>query len=251
MRVRKLTFLLGGELFFLVIMVLFFSFLLPQDRSIVIFITVEAFRPHLGCYGYEKNITPHIDELANKGILFTSARVVTPLTLVSIPSTLTSTYPISYNSFSFDYSKKTFLTHILRKDGYKTYAFISIQIPKYLKNFFDKFEYHKSCRSQVERAIEELKGREKKLFIWLHFPEPHWPYKTYSRKIFYPYEVTNDSFILIEREKVLKYYDEEIKDVDECVGDLIFFLKSKGLLDRTLLILTAVSYTHLTLPTKA
>jgi len=37
----------------------------------IIYIDIDTMRPdHLGCYGYQKNTSPHIDQIANEGIVF-------------------------------------------------------------------------------------------------------------------------------------------------------------------------------------
>ena len=47
--------------------------LLAQDRPNILFIAVDDLRPSMGCYGDEVAITPHMDRLAQKGLLFNSA----------------------------------------------------------------------------------------------------------------------------------------------------------------------------------
>ena len=60
----------------------------------VILIIVDTLRSdHLGCYGYKGVETPHIDDLAQKGIRFEEAISNVPITLPSISSILTSLTP--------------------------------------------------------------------------------------------------------------------------------------------------------------
>lgn len=44
-----------------------------QKRPNIIWISTEDFSPHLGCYGDKVAKTPHIDQLASQGVLFTNA----------------------------------------------------------------------------------------------------------------------------------------------------------------------------------
>lgn len=38
----------------------------------VLYIDIDTLRPdHLGCYGYSRNASPNIDEVAKEGVLFT------------------------------------------------------------------------------------------------------------------------------------------------------------------------------------
>ena len=60
----------------------------------IILITVDCLRAdHLGCMGYNKNISPNIDALARNGILYTNAVANGCNTLYSVPSFLTSNLP--------------------------------------------------------------------------------------------------------------------------------------------------------------
>ncbi len=63
----------------------------------VILIILDALRPdHLSCYGYAKHTSPNIDALAQEGILFSKAFSQASITLPSVASIFTSTYPYSH-----------------------------------------------------------------------------------------------------------------------------------------------------------
>lgn len=63
----------------------------------ILMIALDATRPdHLGCYGYHRDTSPHIDRVASKGILFTKAFAHASRTYMSVPSLLTSTYPSTH-----------------------------------------------------------------------------------------------------------------------------------------------------------
>jgi arylsulfatase A-like enzyme len=65
----------------------------PEIKN-VLFIILDALRAdHLGCYGYQRNTSPNIDRLAEKGLIFERAIVPAGWTRPSIPSYFTSTYP--------------------------------------------------------------------------------------------------------------------------------------------------------------
>ena len=65
----------------------------------VILIIVDALRPdYLGCYGYSKKVSPNIDMLAKKGIIFENAFCQIPLTMPSVTSIFTSLYPFSHGT---------------------------------------------------------------------------------------------------------------------------------------------------------
>ncbi len=47
-------------------------------RPNILFICVDDLRPQLGCYGYDYMKTPHIDQLASEGTVFTNHFVQVP-----------------------------------------------------------------------------------------------------------------------------------------------------------------------------
>ena len=67
-----------------------------KDFNIVL-ITIDALRAdHLSCYGYERETTPHIDRIAQEGVLFENAFASVPVTLPSHISIFTGHYPHSH-----------------------------------------------------------------------------------------------------------------------------------------------------------
>ncbi|CAL1283124.1 unnamed protein product [Larinioides sclopetarius] len=65
----------------------------------ILFIVVDDLRPALGCYGDQKAITPNIDQLASKGVLFKSAYAQQALCGPSRTSFLTSRRPDSLHLY--------------------------------------------------------------------------------------------------------------------------------------------------------
>lgn len=96
----------------------------------VLLITLDTTRAdHLGCYGYARARTRHLDELAREGVRFDRAYSPAPITLPAHASILTGLYPFAHgvrNNGNF-YLGDRFdtLATILRARGYRTAAFIS------------------------------------------------------------------------------------------------------------------------------
>lgn len=63
------------------------------DRPNILFIAVDDLRDVLGCYGNEAVLTPNIDRLASRGVLFERAYVQYPVCNPSRSSFLTGLYP--------------------------------------------------------------------------------------------------------------------------------------------------------------
>ena len=67
-----------------------------KDFNIVL-ITIDALRAdHLSCYGYERNTSPTIDSIAEKGIIFKNAYAPSSWTVPSMVSLFTSVYPVNH-----------------------------------------------------------------------------------------------------------------------------------------------------------
>lgn len=65
--------LFAGELVIAVALAFSAMSVLAEDRPSILFIAVDDLRPMLGCYGDGRAITPNIDRLAGRGVLFERA----------------------------------------------------------------------------------------------------------------------------------------------------------------------------------
>jgi arylsulfatase A-like enzyme len=101
----------------------------PENRLNVVLITVDTLRAdRLEPYGYRRARTPHIQRLAEEGILFEKAFCDTTWTTPSIASLLTGKYPFDHglqtylNRLSTDEST---LAELLAEQGYRTGAIVA------------------------------------------------------------------------------------------------------------------------------
>ena len=98
----------------------------------VVLVTIDTLRAdHLGCYGYPRNTSPHLDRLAEEGLLFRHAFSPSSYTAPTHASLFTSRYP-SYHSIGFtngggclDRAGEKTLAELLRTVGFTTAAFVS------------------------------------------------------------------------------------------------------------------------------
>lgn len=102
----------------------------PPRRPNVLLITMDTLRAdRLNCYGNERIRTPHIDALAERGVLFERAYASVPITLPSHTTIMTGLYPHQHGVrdngvYRLDPSLVT-LAETLRDAGYETAAFVS------------------------------------------------------------------------------------------------------------------------------
>ncbi len=106
----------------------------PQKPNILL-ITIDALRAdHLGVYGYDPEISPHIDALARQGVVFDQAIAQSSWTLQSVSSFITSLYPTELQIYcpreSPDCSTtvdplRVTIAELAQQAGYHTQAFVN------------------------------------------------------------------------------------------------------------------------------
>jgi len=243
----------------------------------ILFITIDALRSdHLGCYGYVRDTTPNIDKLAKGGILFTQAISTASFTAASLNAVLFSVYPHNLAKFN-PYSSETptpSLAKVLRDNGYYTGLISNYDLLYYIlrgiKKDYDVINIYKQSNNAkvvTRSAINFIQNnRSKPFFLWLHYFDPHGPYRPPSPyNKFYVYDnyyqkgkiahiLTNskDKFFgfggipitIVENDITdlsyyISQYDGEIKFTDEQIGLVLKELRNLGLENNTLIIITA------------
>ncbi|MCF7954952.1 MAG: sulfatase-like hydrolase/transferase [Phycisphaerae bacterium] len=209
----------------------------PPIRHVVL-ISMDTIRAdYLSCYGYEKETTPNIDALAAQGYLFRNTITPIPLTLPAHTSMLTGTIPPQHgkhDNIDFFDIPNTALPELLKKNGYQTAAFVGAQVLNArhgLKKGFDNYDDHFEENKGERRAEEVNKGAfewlekhsDNPIFLFLHYYDPHAKYN--------PPEPFATKF----KESP---YAGEIAYTDHCIGEVIAKLKSLGMYESTLIIVT-------------
>ncbi|HEX9621724.1 MAG TPA: sulfatase-like hydrolase/transferase [Polyangiaceae bacterium] len=214
---------------------------LPRASSLdlshrdVLLVTIDALRAdHVGAYGYERPTTPHIDRLAQDGVVFEQAYVPTPHTSYSLTSLMTGKYirPLLLQGAGADSDT---WAGLLRKYGYRTAAFYppavffidSSRFEPFSRRHHD-FEYSKVEFAEGERRVAQVRSfvtaetPGKRLFVWVHLFGPHEPYEAHAGHDF----GTRD----IDR------YDSEIAAADATLGRLVAVARRRD--PRALVIVT-------------
>ena len=212
----------------------------------VILISIDTLRSdRLPAYGYGGVETPHIDALRRDGVLYERAYTHAPLTLPAHASMLTGLTPTEHGvrnniGYPFDGAKLTTLAEILRGRGYATGAAVSSYVLRAQTGIADGFdwyddefalvagassgEHQRAGSATLDRARQWLAGDgANRPFLMFHIYEPHAPYEAPE-----PF-----------RSRYSDAYDAEIAAADAVVGDLVATLKSSGIYDRALIVLTS------------
>jgi len=210
----------------------------------VLLISIDTCRSdYLSCYGYPRKTTPHIDALAEEGVLFENVITPVPITLPAHASMLTGTTPLYHGIHdNLGYrlgNSQTTLAEILRKRGYKTGAIISSFVldsqsglDQGFNTYNDHFENEIKSSNFVERLGEEAshfalewleKHKDDRFFLFLHYYDPHYRYEPPE-----PYATRFKNNL----------YAGEIAYTDYCIGQVIKSLKELELYDSTLIVIT-------------
>jgi arylsulfatase A-like enzyme/Flp pilus assembly protein TadD len=198
----------------------------------LILITLDTTRAdRLGCYGYEPAITPTLDSLATRGVLFESAIASVPITLPSHSTILTGLSPLrtgvrDNGMFSLAPHFETVAEHLLAS-GYQTGAFVSAFVldaeygtSQGFTTYDDKLLGERPALLTNRRALRwiETLDRNRPYFLWIHYYDPHLPW------------TPPEPFRSMEE---LAPYDQEIAGLDAALGSFLRELHRRGFLDRT------------------
>ena len=210
-----------------------------EPRPNIVLLSIDTLRADkLGCYGYDKPTSPNLDRLAAEGLLFENATCEVPLTAPSMGAMLTSRPPrvngATRNGVRLPDEIKT-APQLLQEAGYQTFCVQSNWTLKaklsgiergfdiYDDDFHDKrwgiIKPERNGPHVTERALKFLAERdtEKPFFAWIHFSDPHAPYKLH--KEFKVWEQA--SWRLDKVGKVRAKYDSEIAFTDNEVAKVL------------------------------
>ncbi|UCH95027.1 MAG: sulfatase [Candidatus Aminicenantes bacterium] len=117
----------------------------PKSRPNIVLVIVDTLRADkLGCYGFPGGISPGIDAMAEKGVLFENVISQCSWTRPSIGSMITAFYPRSIGIFKekFDILDDKYLTlaEVLQDNGYYTFGITANPNINKIFNFHQGFD---------------------------------------------------------------------------------------------------------------
>jgi arylsulfatase A-like enzyme/Tfp pilus assembly protein PilF len=223
----------------------------PEQLNVVL-ITIDTLRAdRLSSFGSPVK-TPNIDRLATEGVLFTNASTTVPFTFPAHSSIMTGTYPpfhgVRENVGYYLGDESTTLAQTLAAAGWQTAGFVSAfvldsrwGIARGFEHYFDDFDpgaFEDANMASVQRpgtetiaaALGWLDGAQQgpkadqPFFLWLHLFDAHDPYT--------PPEPFRSQY-------PGQPYEAEVAYTDSLVGGFVDELGARGLMDRSLVVLTA------------
>ena len=245
------------------------------DSPKIILVSLDTLRAdHLGCYGYRRNTSPHLDALTKDGVLFENVYAQSSWTLPSHTSMLFSlnsaSHQVYYNDQRIDPSLPS-LASLLQKAGFLPYAFTGGGYVSQIYGFSKGFHWYEEpaggrhaplARDEAERlatyTADWIKtNKDKPFFLFLHTFQIHGPYDTpppWNQK-FLPKKAKWTRIALRQyleqhgmashftpdvMENIVALYDAEIAYTDgTLIKNLIESLRDNGIYDQTLLIITS------------
>jgi arylsulfatase A-like enzyme len=239
----------------------------PSRPNVILYL-IDALRAdHLGTYGYARPTSPVIDALAARGVTFERAYAQDSRTLGSVPALLTGLYVPAHGVANFGQKIRpevTTLAEAMRDAGYATASFVTNRnagrlpgLDRGFETFHDVVDAEHAPSARRTLPEKELFGwldrAQRPFFAYVHTAEPHQPYDPPP-----PYDTLFDPDYRgpttgkyegpggygsardpADIAHVAALYDGEIRFADDGVARLLRGLEHRGLLDDTVLILTA------------
>jgi choline-sulfatase len=243
-----------------------------KDPKKIIIIVLDAVRAdHIGCYGYNRDVSSNIDSLSKDSVIFESAMVQGDWTLPSFMSILTGMFPSAHHVYSHDIYNKlnpevVTLPEALRQNGFITRSYFTHV------RLMSHFGFAKGFDSHIFRQCDKVNKiatadqvtddcldilefhRNDNLFLMMHYFDTHQPCdppspysdifdKIYGRGVIknIRQKLLSDKGLKVDNRdlyNLIARYDAEIKRVDFKIGIVMDYLKRSGQYDDSMIIVT-------------
>ncbi len=242
-------------------------------RNLIV-INVDTLRAdHLGCYGYGRDTSPFIDRLAREGVRVADARTNSSFTRESVAALFTGKLPSTSGAVGWEAKPSAgdaTLGGLLEHAGYETGFFSATTMltdPAFTRGFHTVHHLTEAWgvsglgpKLSEEAVAFAARAAERPFFMYLHYLDPHGPYQpteAHYRKfaptpIAHPLNLYADVRPRLNELRATGFgpgdprfddqvarYDAEIADTDAAIAALFAGLRKLGVLERTLVVLTA------------
>ncbi len=238
----------------------------------VILISLDTLRAdHMSLYGYERETTPYLERLAQESLVFDRAHSVAPWTLISHVTMLTGLYPEQHGVVSKEVAlspRIPFLAQRLHDYGYQT---IGLYKPGWIgvryghDRGFDVFLDHERAplaEEHLDASLAELEPGSP-YFLFLHLFDAHKDAIPKASSLLYRAPKPFDTLFIPDAkqrlegvdfrevvpgrvsltpeqlEAMIALYDGKIRYVDTMLEKWIEGWRADGLLEDTLIVITA------------
>ncbi len=172
----------------------------PAAPKGVIVVLADTLRKHhLALYGHDRPNTPHLEAMAEEGVVFSDAISQATWTKVSVPSLLSSLYPTTHQIVTFNDrlpSAAVTLAEAFQNAGFATWASSSVPFSGQLTNLHQGVEVlHEETSVTLPDGVSDSKTgryfineltpwlerhRDVPFFAFVHAMDPHSPFEPYA-----------------------------------------------------------------------
>lgn len=225
----------------------------------IILISLDSLRPdHLGCHGYFRDTSPHLDRFASEGTRFTNFISVAGSTLPTHTSTFSGLEALTHGIIGFNKANFVWpdgapnLLRSLGEQGYRRAAivgeFAMACCPAWTRPFFDYLELDtgnkdgQATQGVVEKGLRWLQAfqadnADQPFFLYLytgdiHTRKPLPDYQTAPEYMSLWTENPNPNLLGLtpeERTKIIAQYDACIRYTDHWMGEFFAGIRRQGL----------------------
>ncbi len=160
--------------------------LAPRPRASVVLISIDTLRAdHLGCYGFERPTSPHLDEFARGVVLFERALSASNNTAPSHMTLLSGVSPavhaLEHRELRAPPASIPMLAEILHASGYRTLGMADGGFVTPELGFARGFDTFESRLQPFKHKLPELsewiaRGCAEPTFLFVHTYDVHSPY---------------------------------------------------------------------------
>jgi len=209
----------------------------------VIVVSFDTLRPdYLHCYGHPKPLSPALDELAARGVLFTDAVANCGWTLPQHVTLLTGVLPLKHRLIYVRRrchlaARLQTLAEIFSQNGYLTFGFANLNpyggawrygFHRGFRSYSDLFPYNNGFERIVEPIVQSLRlAGARPFFIYIHTNDTHEPF------------AAAEPFGSRWGATYQNRYEGEVSYVDHHFGLILEKLERLGVAERTLVVATS------------
>jgi len=213
----------------------------------VILLVIDTLRAdHLGCYGYRRNTSPCIDEIASEGVIFEHAYPTDVPTQPSFTSMFTGmrgieTGIVSHSSTESLPEEIPYFPEILSQKGIVTAAVSTLYM---MRRWFARgFRYYMNPVAGVRRRLQQVDAEEinsfafqwlrenyrKDFFMFIHYWDPHSIYRPPEkyRRLFYKgdeCDLENHSLDALKEQPVWPFVKGHLDAIKRGITDIEYVI---------------------------
>jgi len=237
---------------------------IDTDKRNIIIISFDEVRPdHLSCYGYKKKTTPHIDMIAQNGVLFETCIAAGCFTPICMSSVITGCYPDKHSvRDQYCYLERPSIAKILKEYGYKTAGFSGNGVLGSAHGFGKGFDIYDDASEEEDRHFVSWQPdstREvfyngnwwvDRFFDWLEKNHGDQPFFVWGH-LYHTHRGGEVPLLKMELlsekdDEWMYYYDAKLRVCDEVlIGKLLQRFEEYNLTDNTTLVFCSDHGTNL------